>query len=55
VSDTNHISGKGACIDNDVHIGDNVKMRIGISVQYGLTNEEGVTHGPHCLFTNGLK
>ena len=37
---------------SDVHIGNNVKIQNGISVYHGVTLEDGVFCGPHCVFTN---
>ncbi|MBN1887084.1 MAG: N-acetyltransferase [Thermoflexales bacterium] len=39
-------------MDAGVHIGHNVKIQNGISVYHGVTLEDGVFCGPHCVFTN---
>src|SRR5437868_424920 len=48
----NCILGKGAYIDFDVHIGDNVKIQNRASIYHGVTLEDGVFVGPHAVFTN---
>jgi UDP-2-acetamido-3-amino-2,3-dideoxy-glucuronate N-acetyltransferase len=48
----NCILGKGAYIDFDVQIGDNVKIQNRASVYHGVTLENGVFVGPHAIFTN---
>jgi len=49
---TNCILGKGAYVDFDVQIGDNVKIQNRASVYHGVTLESGVFVGPHVVFTN---
>jgi UDP-3-O-[3-hydroxymyristoyl] glucosamine N-acyltransferase len=46
------IVGKGAYIDFDVTIGDNVKIQNGACVYHGATVEEGVFLGPGVILTN---
>ena len=48
----NCILGKGAYVDFDVRIGDNVKIQNRASVYHGVTLEDGVFVGPHAIFTN---
>src|SRR5437764_6564937 len=48
----NCILGKGAYVDFDVRIGDNVKIQNRASVYHGVTLEDGVFVGPHVVFTN---
>jgi acetyltransferase-like isoleucine patch superfamily enzyme len=48
----NCILGKGAYVDFDVRIGDNVKIQNRASVYHGVTLEDGVFVGPHAVFTN---
>jgi UDP-2-acetamido-3-amino-2,3-dideoxy-glucuronate N-acetyltransferase len=48
----NCILGKGAYVDFDVQIGDNVKIQNRASVYHGVTLESGVFVGPHVIFTN---
>ncbi len=48
----NCILGKGAYVDFDVRIGDNVKIQNRASVYHGVTLENGVFVGPHVIFTN---
>ncbi len=48
----NCILGKGAYVDFDVQIGDNVKVQNRASVYHGVTLESGVFVGPHAIFTN---
>src|SRR5438552_2521505 len=48
----NCILGKGAYVDIDVHIGDNVKIQNYASVYHGTTLENGVFAGPHVVLTN---
>jgi UDP-2-acetamido-3-amino-2,3-dideoxy-glucuronate N-acetyltransferase len=48
----NCILGKGAYIDFDVQIGDNVKIQNRASIYHGVTLENGVFVGPHVIFTN---
>jgi acetyltransferase-like isoleucine patch superfamily enzyme len=49
---SNCILGKGAYVDFDVRIGDNVKIQNRASVYHGVTLEDGVFVGPHAIFTN---
>ena len=49
---SNCILGKGAYVDFDVQIGDNVKIQNRASVYHGVTLENGVFVGPHAIFTN---
>jgi acetyltransferase-like isoleucine patch superfamily enzyme len=44
--------GKGVYIDTGVRIGNNVKIQNYVSVFQGVTLEDGVFCGPHCVFTN---
>jgi UDP-2-acetamido-3-amino-2,3-dideoxy-glucuronate N-acetyltransferase len=46
------IVGKGAYIDFDVSIGDNVKIQNGVYVYHGVTVEDGVFLGPGAILTN---
>jgi len=46
------VIGKGVYVDRDVAIGDNVKIQNYVSVYRGVTLEDGVFCGPHCVFTN---
>jgi UDP-2-acetamido-3-amino-2,3-dideoxy-glucuronate N-acetyltransferase len=46
------ILGKGVYVDAGVTIGDNVKIQNYVSVYEGVTLEDGVFCGPHCVFTN---
>jgi acetyltransferase-like isoleucine patch superfamily enzyme len=48
----NCIVGKGSYIDAGVTLGDNVKVQNYVSVYHGVTIEDGVFCGPHCVFTN---
>ena len=48
----NCILGKGAYVDFDVQIGDNVKVQNRASIYHGVTLESGVFVGPHVVFTN---
>ncbi len=48
----NCILGKGAYVDFDVRIGDNVKVQNRASIYHGVTLENGVFVGPHVVFTN---
>jgi acetyltransferase-like isoleucine patch superfamily enzyme len=48
----NCILGKGAYVDFDVRVGDNVKIQNRASVYHGATLESGVFVGPHVVFTN---
>jgi len=44
--------GKGAYVDFDVSIGDNVKIQNGVYVYHGVTVEDGVFLGPGVILTN---
>jgi acetyltransferase-like isoleucine patch superfamily enzyme len=44
--------GKGAYIDLDVTLGDNVKVQNGVYVYHGVTVEDGVFLGPGVILTN---
>jgi UDP-3-O-[3-hydroxymyristoyl] glucosamine N-acyltransferase len=46
------IIGKGSYVDAGVVMGDNVKVQNYVSIYYGVTLEDGVFCGPHCVFTN---
>lgn len=46
------ILSKGVYIDAGVTIGHNVKIQNYVSVYSGVTLEDGVFCGPHCVFTN---
>jgi len=46
------VLGKGAYVDFDVRIGDNVKIQNRASIYHGVTLENGVFVGPHVVFTN---
>jgi UDP-2-acetamido-3-amino-2,3-dideoxy-glucuronate N-acetyltransferase len=48
----NCILGKGAYVDIDVRIGDNVKIQNYASVYHGTTLENGVFAGPQVVLTN---
>ena len=48
----NCIVGKGSYVDAGVVIGDNVKVQNYVSIYHGVTIEDGVFCGPHCVFTN---
>lgn len=48
----NCIIGKGSYVDAGVVIGDNVKVQNYVSIYHGVTLEDGVFCGPHCVFTN---
>ena len=48
----NCIVGKGAYVDFDVQIGDNVKVQNRASIYHGVTLANGVFVGPHVVFTN---
>jgi acetyltransferase-like isoleucine patch superfamily enzyme len=48
----NCVLSKGVYIDFEVRIGDNCKIQTGISIYHGVTLEDGVFCGPHCVFTN---
>jgi acetyltransferase-like isoleucine patch superfamily enzyme len=44
--------GKGVYVDAGVTIGDHVKIQNYVSIYCGVTIEDGVFCGPHCVFTN---
>ncbi len=46
------IVGKGSYIDAGVVLGDNVKVQNYVSIYHGVSIEDGVFCGPHCVFTN---
>ena len=46
------ILSKGVYVDADVVLGDNVKVQNYVSIYHGVTLEDGVFCGPHCVFTN---
>jgi acetyltransferase-like isoleucine patch superfamily enzyme len=48
----NCILSKGVYIDSGVVIGDKVKIQNYVSIYQGVTLEDGVMCGPHCVFTN---
>jgi acetyltransferase-like isoleucine patch superfamily enzyme len=48
----NCILGQGVYIDSGVILGDNVKVQNYVSIYKGVTIEDGVFCGPHCVFTN---
>jgi acetyltransferase-like isoleucine patch superfamily enzyme len=48
----NCILSKGVYVDGDVTLGDNVKVQNYVSIYHGVTLEDGVFCGPHCVFTN---
>ncbi|RLC85703.1 MAG: N-acetyltransferase, partial [Chloroflexi bacterium] len=48
----NCILGKGVYVDSGVVLGDNVKVQNYVSIYHGVTIEDGVFCGPHCVFTN---
>ncbi len=48
----NCILSKGVYIDSGVALGDNVKVQNYVSIYHGVTIEDGVFCGPHCVFTN---
>jgi UDP-2-acetamido-3-amino-2,3-dideoxy-glucuronate N-acetyltransferase len=48
----NCVLAKGVYIDAGVTLGDNVKVQNYVSIYYGVTIEDGVFCGPHCVFTN---
>jgi len=48
----NCILSKGVYICAGVVIGDNVKVQNYVSIYHGVTLEDGVFCGPHCVFTN---
>ena len=48
----NCIIGKNVYVDKGVVIGKNCKIQNNSSVYHGVTLEDGVFVGPHCVFTN---
>ncbi|MGD8245605.1 MAG: acyltransferase [Anaerolineae bacterium] len=48
----NCILSKGVYVDTGVVLGDNVKVQNCVSIYHGVTLEDGVFCGPHCVFTN---
>jgi UDP-2-acetamido-3-amino-2,3-dideoxy-glucuronate N-acetyltransferase len=48
----NCILSKGVYVDAGVILGDNVKVQNYVSIYHGVTIEDGVFCGPHCVFTN---
>jgi acetyltransferase-like isoleucine patch superfamily enzyme len=48
----NCILAKGVYVDAGVVIGNNVKVQNYVSIYHGVTLEDGVFCGPHCVFTN---
>jgi UDP-2-acetamido-3-amino-2,3-dideoxy-glucuronate N-acetyltransferase len=46
------ILSKGVYVDACVVIGNNVKIQNYVSIYHGVTIEDGVFCGPHCVFTN---
>jgi acetyltransferase-like isoleucine patch superfamily enzyme len=48
----NCILSKGVYVDTGVALGDNVKVQNYVSLYRGVTLEDGVFCGPHCVFTN---
>jgi UDP-2-acetamido-3-amino-2,3-dideoxy-glucuronate N-acetyltransferase len=48
----NCVIAKGVYIDAGVILGDNVKVQNYVSIYHGVTIEDGVFCGPHCVFTN---
>jgi acetyltransferase-like isoleucine patch superfamily enzyme len=48
----NCILSKGVYLDARVVLGDNVKVQNYVSIYHGVTIEDGVFCGPHCVFTN---
>ena len=48
----NCVVGKGVYLDAGVVIGNNVKIQNYVSIYHGVTIEDGVFCGPHCVFTN---
>lgn len=43
---------KGVYVDTGVILGDRVKIQNYVSVYHGVTIDDGVFCGPHCVFTN---
>ncbi len=48
----NCILSKGVYVDTGVVLGNNVKVQNYVSIYHGVTLEDGVFCGPHCVFTN---
>jgi acetyltransferase-like isoleucine patch superfamily enzyme len=48
----NCILSKGVYVDAGVVLGDNVKVQNYVSIYHGVSIEDGVFCGPHCVFTN---
>jgi acetyltransferase-like isoleucine patch superfamily enzyme len=48
----NCILSKGVYVDAGVILGDNVKVQNYVSIYHGVTIDDGVFCGPHCVFTN---
>ena len=48
----NCVLSKGVYVDAGVVLGDNVKIQNYVSVYHGVTIDDGVFCGPHCVFTN---
>lgn len=48
----NCILAKGVYVDAGVTLGDNVKVQNYVSIYHGVSIEDGVFCGPHCVFTN---
>ncbi len=48
----NCILSKGVYVDAGVVLGDNVKVQNYVSLYHGVSIEDGVFCGPHCVFTN---
>ena len=46
------ILSKGVYVDTGVVLGNNVKVQNYVSIYHGVTIEDGVFCGPHCVFTN---
>lgn len=49
---SNCILSKGVYVDAGVELGDSVKVQNYVSIYQGVTVEDGVFCGPHCVFTN---
>ena len=49
---TNCILSKGVYVVAGVSLGNNVKVQNYVSIYHGVTIEDGVFCGPHCVFTN---
>lgn len=49
---SNCVVGKGVYLDTGVVIGNNAKIQNYVSIYHGVTIEDGVFCGPHCVFTN---